>query len=434
MPTAMNTTLSTLQLPVRWYWAGVARMVDASGRDERTLVDRCQLCVRIFYGYVFMLAFRLSAYSVTRFWKNDSWPDKLSLWLSDLFPVAQWQLVSLVATLTVAVASVLCMLWPSLRLPRIAVAVALPVYWAIQFDMKGKIDHGQHLVFWTAIAFAALPSLPSASTAEPSRLRAYVGMFVGAQAFIGLTYTCAGICKLLGAYYDFSEGMTWFHPDALPLHIAAGWKRAEATLLGPVLITRPGLSFVLNQLTLYLELCALAAVFSPHVMRLWGVALLGMHLSIMLTMNISFGNGVMPLVLLLVVSPLAPDRFQLRAMLEGLPVIGFVIRRLRGDKAGPVGMDAADAVRSRFVRWCVPGALVIYFLVGFSRFEPARPRFGQDIFPISAMPMFWRTRNDAKNVARLAKIRDELATGDHSTLQRYVPPKPKPRSKSNKRK
>lgn len=419
----MNSTLSTLRLPVRWYWALVDRMVEAdSSADEQTLVERCQLCVRVFYGFVFMLAFRMSSRAITSFWKNDSWPDKLSLWLSDLFPVAQWQVATSVASLTVAGASLLCAIQPSLRLPRIAVAAGLTVYWAIAFDMKGKIDHGNHLVIWTAIVFVLLPGL---GDRQRGRLRAYVGTFVGAQALVGLTYSCAGICKLLGVYFDWPEGLTWFNPDALPLplHVAAGWKKAEGTLLGPFILSNPGIAWALNMVTLYLELFALPAMFSVHAHRIWGAGLVGMHMAIMHTMNISFANGVMPLVLLLIASPLAPGRMDLRKTVEGLPLVAFALRRLRGEKTGAPGMDAALVVRSTFLRWCLPLMLVSYFLVGFSRFQPSRPGFKQDIFPISAMPMFWRVRNDAKNLAKLEQIRTQLRAEKPKLYRTYVPSK-----------
>lgn len=431
MSDVKKATIAVARFPARFYWERIARMCRDCGEDDDTIADRCQLCMRIFYGFVFLLAFRWTSEVIIGLAPRSVWNDRLSIWLSDLFPIDLWPQVSAISTFVAAGASLLCVVQPSLRLPRIAVAIAIPVYWAINFAMKGKIDHGHHLVIWAAIIFALVPVWQRGKS-DASATRSYIGMFFGATAVLGLTYTSAGLCKLIGVYFDASEGMTWLHPDALPIQLASHWNRAEQTLFAPFIITHAGPAWVMNAGVLYMEVCTFIAVFNSRLHRLWGLALCCMHFGVMHSMHISFANGVMPLVLLLIASPLAPSTIRWRETLLSLPVVAFVGARIRrGDPAAVE--EVVKGPRSAFVRWCVPAILMVYFVVGFSRFSPSKQRFEQDVFPISAMPMFWRINDNRHNLDKLEKLRAQLRSSGRTLFPQRVVPPPKP-SKPNKRK
>ena len=257
---------------------------------------------------------------------------------------------------------------------------------------------------WVSILFTFLPAFPK-DPKDAVAHRTYVGTFVGAQAIVGLIYTCAGLCKLIGTYYDWDGGITWFHPDGLSLHIAGNWHRSKLTILGPQIIQYPWLATVMNTGAVYLELFAVTAMLRPHMQRIWGAALIMMHFGILHAMKISFAHGVMVLLIMIVFSPVAATTFQLRPVLRELPLFGILVRLFDPPPATDTGMGLAPKGVLR--RWWVPVVLVSYLCVSFSRFDQKNGHFRQELFPFSAMPMFSRMKY--REQPRLAKLRKHFA-------------------------
>jgi len=159
---------------------------------------------------------------------------------------------------------------------------------------------------------------------------------VDGGAAVLLLYTLSGINKVAGGIGDLFGGRpSWLAPDGLVRFIAdgrslAGWSPSD------FLIRHRWLTYGIQLGVLYVEGFSLLAAFRPRLLRLWGMALLGMHLTIEATMGISFSSSVIPLMLLVVGSPFAM-RGGAAQTVQDLPLFGrpaaLILGRIRGRPA-----------------------------------------------------------------------------------------------------
>jgi hypothetical protein len=234
--------------------------------------------------------------------------------------------------------------------------------------------------------------------------RRYVTSFLGVQALICTLYTSAGICKLIGTFYDGPEGLTWFHPQALPYLVTGNWERASTTLLGGLLVLHPGLSALCQLAAFVLELGALPAMFFRHMQRPWALALITLHVMVLHSMRIHFHQSCFILILAVVASPFAPS-FRASFVLLGAAV------EKRGAKGAAAAGAAAELDRSRAARWARfwgPVAALVYLLLAFSRFQPSRGAFRTEFYPVSPMAMFFRLHPTAGGLENVEKLRGRL--------------------------
>ena len=395
------------------YWGHVDRVIDAGRVDPlAVVVARAETVVRAYFAFVFFLGFVWSRQAVERWVANASLEPKLGLALPHVIPVEHWPQASVVTALVVVFGSLLASWQPHLRWPRLVTVAGCVLHWAIGYDVAGKVDHGLHPTLWAGIALCFLPAGRPSQEAE---CRDYLGAFWGSQVMVGLLYTCAGLCKLLGVVFDWSGGVTWFHPDALPLTLANNWDRSQSMLLTRFLIANPGVSALLNLGVAYLEFATVFAVLRPRLHQLWALGLLLMHLAILHSMMINFHQSCFILLLFLLGSPFRPE-WQWRETWRCLPLVHGAItlfERFRG--AGRPGGRTPEPHRPRswVLRVWLPWLVPVYLLVSFSRLDWRRGEFQTDLFPTSALYMFWRIDNTPENVQRLKEIRAEIEETGH---------------------
>ena len=214
---------------------------------------------------------------------------------------------------------------PQWRIVRIAVFLAFLQALALKFSF-GKIHHLMHGWLFATFIFAFfLPNgaFDSARQTRPVRA-ASLFAFSGAQIALALTYSLAGVGKLLGTAYQAAIGqITPLHPSALARHVADRIIQTHAdSLLGEFMIENAVLIWPMMMATLYLQLFALWAVFRPRLHRLWAFGLIGFHVMTKLSMTIDFTPNIMLLGFLWAASPTAPDRLDLRGIIADLPFVG----------------------------------------------------------------------------------------------------------------
>lgn len=352
---------------------------------------RAETLVRAFYAFLAFSAFTWIS-SANKQLRDAPLSARMHLDWASLVPESLWGSSLVVSSLMTFILAALLVVAPQLRSARIAVALLSITYWAICFDVRGKIDHGLHLSFWTALVLGLLPQRPKSAASLGSveeRVRRdyslhYLRVFYLAQLWIGLLYSCAGVSKLLGVLYDLGEGATWFHPDAMGLILSEHWSQAKGAPLAAFFVLHPGAGWLGNVSALALELLALPVILHGRLTRLWGLGLVGLHLMILETMNIHFHQSVIVLLLFLVASPVVLAKTSSAPTISLLPA-------------------------SRRTRIGVMGAMGLYLIVAFSRLQVDRGRFLEDRFPVSAQTMFWRIDDERKNVQHLALLRKKLA-------------------------
>ncbi len=250
------------------------------------------------------------------------WPVAWLEWVGiDTF--APWVLAFGFASAVLAVAM------PERRWVRAAVFLGLLEVLALKYSY-GKIHHLMHGWLFTTFLFIWAPNLSFDSRrARRSQRQATLLVFGAAQVVVCMTYSLAGLGKIVGTLYQVVRGeITPLHPSALARHLADRLIQTHAdSLLGPWLIDHPLLLWPLMLGTVYLQFFAVWAAFRPRLHRLWGFGLASFHAMSILTLTIDFNPNIMLLAILLVASPTAPTRFDVQSVAQDLPLFGALLRR-----------------------------------------------------------------------------------------------------------
>lgn len=161
--------------------------------------------------------------------------------------------------------------------------------------------------------------------------------FGAAAALILMFYSMSGLWKCLNAATALLGGRVGgFSPDAMAITLA---NRALQTGASPIwaelVIAYPILGWPLYLGLYYVELVAIAIVFRPALLQLWGVILILFHFGTLLFMDIVFPLHTLINALLFVLSPFALTSAGWRNMLAALPLLGWPVRALTGWSAVP---------------------------------------------------------------------------------------------------
>jgi hypothetical protein len=177
----------------------------------------------------------------------------------------------------------------------------------------GKINHSFHL--WVVSAFLLL-FLPKASRDRRTSGHEYLTVVWYCQAFVLLTYSMAGVAKLVQAVGQWRAGDRYWllTPEALPAHVASHFIDMDhGTAAGMVVITHPWLGCAFFLSAVCLELGAFAVSFVPRLHRIWAVGLILLHAGILSVMALNFYPAMLLLAVLIFGSPFAAPLVQARA-------------------------------------------------------------------------------------------------------------------------
>jgi len=404
---------------VEAFWRRVNDVIGPGG--EKALAVRAakaETIVLLYYVYLMVVSYGRIGDASRRL--SQPVEPVLDLALTSWIPLDSWRLIAYELGLLMLVTSMVAATIPRWRIPRIMAIASFVLLEAMNFDLDGKISHAYHPLVWAGIAFCFLPSLKNDSS---ERRRDYLASFFGAQVLVCLLFASSGLSKIIGIAYDWSSGVTWLDPEALPLVLAADWgpKFRPAAVF---FVLNPWAAWLSNVGVLYLETAAIFAVFRPRLHRLWAFGLLIMFAMVWLSMGVQFRQSALGVGLILFASPFAPDRLELKETLLDLPVVRFVRQQLRARLGADAGGDhrkrssAPWMPSSQLMRLWVPVLVTVYLCVAFGNFdqhggfEPGssqrRSRPGGEVYPVSAMPMFMQIDSSEENVERLAKRRRRL--------------------------
>ena len=276
--------------------------------------------VRLLYGFAgLLLIMRLLTLSPIYESASPLWPLAWTGWLpADVAtPVLRGVLL---------LGAVACFL-PTCRSFRIVAAGSylLVTAWGSSF---GKVNHNDHMMLWTLVVFVAVPT---AAMRPDARRRDQLSLLIGfarAQTLVLFFYTMAGILKLIGGVVQAAmQEPNLFRLDAMPRQIAARLLQTnDASWLGDWLINHPLVATPLLWGAVYLEAASVWIAWRPSLHRVWGAALIAMHIGIGLAMTIWFDATFPVLLCLLVLSPFAKPAGA-GAMLADLPGIGWLLRK-----------------------------------------------------------------------------------------------------------
>lgn len=194
----------------------------------------------------------------------------------------------------------------------------------------GGPNHQWDHWLWVLFILVFLPPEKKTHTDEDARRR-FSLVFWGAQAFILLTYTMAGINKVFYGIIQLVQGQpNAFSIDAGALHVAQELTNmGQSTLFGPFIVHHPVVAWLPFLAVLYIQLFAFAVAFKPRLHRLWGIGLVLFHIGTFLTMRAVFTAPSVLLLVLLCSSPFVPAKNPPVFQFFSLPVVAGTVKLFR---------------------------------------------------------------------------------------------------------
>jgi len=191
---------------------------------------------------------------------------------------------------------------------------------------QGTTSHYWHACIWICGLFCLLPGAGSGED-EGALRRRVVFLVWAATALLLFFYSMAGASKLVAALVQGSAGDAhYFLPEALPRHIAFKLMQGKSPTLASFLLVHPKLCQWLMIGVFYLEISSFVVAFRPRLFRLWGLALLLLHLGTKLALSVFFVGHVLLVLVLLVCTPFSLEPVSLPEYVRQLPILGDLIR------------------------------------------------------------------------------------------------------------
>ena len=221
-----------------------------------------------------------------------------------------------------SILGLLAIIFPGMLIWRLGVFFYLFVFIALT-NSYGSTNHGAY--FFVYISFALL-FLPSAA-GHPGRMSRKNAMdcimvFWFAQSVVLLPYFLAGFWKIVGS------GLELLTPDGFVriLLARAMTDMHPVPLMLPFVVEHQWLSQIAFLSVVYVQVVAGFALFRPHLHRPFGVVLILFHFGTDWLMNIKSYDLAVILGMIMVFSPLAPERFSWFKMAQSLPLLGIPFR------------------------------------------------------------------------------------------------------------
>lgn len=303
----------------------IARLSDTLDGFVKGGVDfeKAKMLIPFFYYFLFFIAFThlegLNALIAAG--ATDFIPRSPLFWA----PYVGYGTVVTVIFLGWTLSALLASLFPYARAARILAFIGFFEYHAFASSFGGPNHQWDHWL-WISFILILLPAI----TREPSpdTRRTFSLVFWGAQAFLLLTYTMAGIGKLAYAVIQFSQGQAHaFSPDAGALYAATQLTLMHETVpLADVIISHPWLAWLPFLILLELQTFALVVAFRPQLHRVWGFGLILFHIGTFLTMRAVFTAPSALLLLFLLASPFAPEKQKWNETLSSIPLLGHLFQ------------------------------------------------------------------------------------------------------------
>ena len=255
---------------------------------------------------------------------NPVWPTH---WWFEHVSVATGVNIVMTAYLVTAITVALV---PELRVARIAYALALVQFMALQ-STPDKVLGDLDLWLFIAIFLVFLPKGPWATRRRIAERQYFLLVVWSATLFVLFLYSLAGMWKIHDAAFAFIHGHnSGFSRSGFSYIVGQRILQTnQTTVLGRFFTFHelPGWPLFIG--TMYFESASVIIAFRPRLHRLWGVALIAFHLGTQLIMGFTFPKNMVVFALFLVCSPFAPDRIDFKAAFLDLPIVHFVAGRVR---------------------------------------------------------------------------------------------------------
>lgn len=193
------------------------------------------------------------------------------------------------------------------RAARILVFLAFALIHALE-SSSGSVNHQLYNWVYTSFIFIFLPDIWD--TPHEDANKKFLLTVWWAQALVMLTYTMAGLNKVIvGLVQFFSGQINSFSPDAFAYHIAYWVPLLQVNaIFAPFIVEHPLLGYLPYLFVIVMQVSALYTVIRPRLQKIWAAFLVLFHIGTYLTMGISFFPVIPLLIVLFFNSPFLKAR------------------------------------------------------------------------------------------------------------------------------
>lgn len=217
--------------------------------------------------------------------------------------------------------------FPNLRAARVLATIGLFEFVAL-YASALRLDIDWYLLPVVAFLFIFLPNRWKSIPVPPAAGREhFLLIFWAAQAVTLLTYSMAGLGKLLGAGAQIWAGQVHaFAPEAAARYVAERLILTnQSSALGPWIVAHPWSAWPFFLGSMYLLVFSFLISFRPSLHRMWGIGLVLFHVGNYLAINIGFSAHIFIDALLLIYSPFQNPSATWRDTAAALPVFGRLV-------------------------------------------------------------------------------------------------------------
>lgn len=313
---------------LRWPWKNLYFPRREVIGDPEPQFLRASTIVRLFYAFLVYQAVMSYGMWLLLMEREEAQP----LWPIFWIRAVPWEPAVFAIGLLFILGAAAAAMFPANVLARFFAFLGMFLFESVRYSF-GKISHSHHIIVGTALVLIFLPAVLPRAPDRARTQRRYLEVFWGAQAYILLTYSMAGISKLHGAVLDMMwDRRSLLSAESLASHIAHDYvSRGKSSPLGmgEFIIANPWFGGPLYWAAVALEFFSFAVAWKPGIHRVWGLALIGLHVGIGLAMEVWFRPGLIVLGMFFIGSPFLVDTKAFHFRLRDIPWLGPFLDALR---------------------------------------------------------------------------------------------------------
>mgnify|MGYP001588344433 CR=1 FL=1 len=290
---------------------------------DNRIMETARVMMLYYYSFLLYLSFQyLMSSTSVRPGFEPLWPVAWATWFSFDYATT----LALVRTLFFVAAFVSVFFFHT-RAARIRVFLALVQAHALESSF-GYINHQWYMWVYTTLIFVFLPNIWRTEKDTFENRRLFLLVIWCAQAIVTLSYTMAGLNKMIAAYIQNLAGEI----NALSIgnfsYIVADWipKLQHEGLLAPWVINNPEWAWFPFMTLVFVQTFSWWVMIRTSLQRVWAVFIFAFHIGTYLTMGIEFNPLMMLIIFLFLNSPFIPEKTSLKRILSDLPLFGLIGR------------------------------------------------------------------------------------------------------------
>ena len=275
-----------------WFWKYTIKEGKLLNSEIEAVNNKIKFSQTVFYILLF-IKLTYMMYGFNEYLGLDIidplWP---VIWVKFL-PVMPWVVIFIAMCFVLSLSSIVFGLTKYLK---ISLFFTCFILFSL-LNSRGKINHSYHTILIPLFCFIFL---------DNSKSKTYENFTIFATSVFALlmSYFLAGFWKITKAFHYLYKGEKGlFDIDAFTRMLKYQFRYDEPTALAKWIIEHENIGYLMIWSGVLLEFFSILVFFFGKGHKFWGAALLLLHISISIIMDVSFSNAFITLIPLLVLSP-----------------------------------------------------------------------------------------------------------------------------------